>query len=200
MLQKGITYHFGNHETRRWSFLSDYRLLVDQCRCRGHRFILLFLLRHRYNWILLHRVSSACGFRDNVWRGYICIGLRSIQAFPPPRMSNCRQKDLSHMYVSIVLCKYLPTSRHEILAIQSVRFNPCDSIRAIQSVDWVCSHKLTWTSYTMDPLPWNGGMWPMRGISVPGQHDCLIGRGGKCRRWCSCLLRGLCLARLMHLA
>jgi hypothetical protein len=33
----------------------------------------------------------------------------------------------------------------------------------------------------LDPVPWNGGTWPMSGISEPGQHDCLIGRGGKCR-------------------
>ena len=32
----------------------------------------------------------------------------------------------------------------------------------------------------MDPVPWNGGTWPMSGISEPGLHDCLIGRGGKC--------------------
>jgi hypothetical protein len=31
----------------------------------------------------------------------------------------------------------------------------------------------------MDPLPWNRGTWPMSGITVIGQHDCLIGRGGK---------------------
>jgi hypothetical protein len=32
----------------------------------------------------------------------------------------------------------------------------------------------------LDPVPWNGGTWPMSGISEPGLHDCLIGRGGKC--------------------
>ena len=32
----------------------------------------------------------------------------------------------------------------------------------------------------LDPVPWNGGTWPMSGVSIPGQHDCLIGRGGKC--------------------
>jgi hypothetical protein len=31
----------------------------------------------------------------------------------------------------------------------------------------------------LDPVSWNGSMWPMSGISVPGSHDCLIGRGGK---------------------
>jgi len=32
----------------------------------------------------------------------------------------------------------------------------------------------------LDPVPWNGGTWPMSGISEPSQNDCLIGRGGKC--------------------
>ena len=35
------------------------------------------------------------------------------------------------------------------------------------------------TCKKLGPVPWNGGMWPMSGISVPGRHDCLIGRGGK---------------------
>ena len=32
----------------------------------------------------------------------------------------------------------------------------------------------------LDPVPWNGGTWPMSGISEPSQNDVLIGRGGKC--------------------
>ena len=35
------------------------------------------------------------------------------------------------------------------------------------------------TCMKLGPVPWNGGLWPMSGISVPGRHDCLIGRGGK---------------------
>ena len=32
----------------------------------------------------------------------------------------------------------------------------------------------------LDPVPWNGGTWPMSRISEPSQNDVLIGRGGKC--------------------
>jgi hypothetical protein len=59
--------------------------------------------------------------------------------------------------------------------------NSPDVIRAIQSV------RLTWeainsrgTSYTMDP-------------SEPGQHDCLIGRGGKVSTLMYLLASRLCL-------
>jgi hypothetical protein len=52
-----------------------------------------------------------------------------------------------------------------------VRFNPCDS-----------SVRLTWLFHKIPPFAFERWYVAHAWYTVPGQHDCLLGRGGECRR------------------